>query len=67
MVESLITVVFSTLLELLPLINAMIRINKMAPPATHTHGCVYHVVVVVVVVLVEVELELVLSCANTMV
>jgi hypothetical protein len=65
--ESLITVVFSTDVELLPRINAIISISNNAPPATHTHGCVYQVVVVVVVVLVELELVLVLSCANTIV
>jgi hypothetical protein len=61
---SLMTVVFSAVLELLPRIRAKrIRIN-IAPPRTHTHGCVYHVVVVVVVVVVFEELEPVLSWAN---
>ncbi|MGZ8557716.1 MAG: hypothetical protein ACXWWC_05265 [Chitinophagaceae bacterium] len=61
---SLITVVFSVVDELLPRIIAIIMISKTIPPATHTHGCVYQVlVVVVVVVLVVLELELVLSWA----
>ena len=56
--------VFSVVRELLPLDNAIITSNKSTPPTTHTHGCVYHVVVVVVVVFVVLELELVLSCPN---
>jgi hypothetical protein len=61
---SLITVVLSVVLELLPRIKAIIIINKITAPTTHIHGCVYHVVVVVVVFVVLVLL-LVLSCANT--
>jgi DNA gyrase inhibitor GyrI len=66
-VESLTTVVFSTEVELLPRISAIISISNNTPPTTHTHGCVYQVVVVVVVVFVELELVLVLSWANTIV
>ena len=61
--ESLITVVLSVVLELLPRDSAIIIINKITAPTTHTHGCVYQVVVVVVVFVVLV-LELVLSCPN---
>jgi hypothetical protein len=63
-VESLITVVFSVVVELLPRINAMMTIRSRTPPTIHIHGWVYQVVVVVVVVFVELELVLVLSCAN---
>ena len=47
---------------LLPRSRAIININNNAPPTTHIHGCVYHVVVVVVVLLLE--LLLMLSWAN---
>ena len=58
------TVVFSEVLEVLPRIRAKRIRTNIAPPTTHIHGCVYHVVVVVVVVVVFEELELVLSWAN---
>ena len=64
---SFITVVLSVVDELLPRIIAIIMISNTIPPTTHTHGCVYQVVVVVVVVLVVLELELVLSCAQIIV
>ena len=64
---SFIIVVLSVVDELLPRIIAIIMISNTIPPTTHTHGCVYQVVVVVVVVLVVLELELVLSCAQIIV
>jgi hypothetical protein len=59
---SLITVVFSVVLELLPRIKAITIINRITAPTTHIHGCVYHVLVVVVVFVLVVLL--VVSCAH---
>jgi hypothetical protein len=48
----------------LPRNRAIKMIRNTAPPTTHTHGCIYQVLVVVVVVEVLVVLtEPVLSCA----
>ena len=67
--SSLITVVLDTSLvsrELLPPRRRATRtISKTAPPTTHTHGSVYHVVVSVVVLRVVTEVEVVSWANNT--
>ncbi len=64
MVSELVVLVTVTLsvrpvaLELLPLVSATINKTSIAPPTTHTHGSVYHVVLsVVFVAVVETALE----------